>query len=104
MKQEEEERMPILRLEHPISDFDLWKRAFDRDPVGREAMGVRSHHIYRPVDDSSYVVVDLEFDSRPEAERFQVALGELWRSRDAAPALAGTPVVRIVDPIESRCY
>jgi len=96
--------MPILRLEHPIRDFDLWKRAFDRDPVGRQAMGVRSHHIYRPVDDPGYVVVDLEFDSRPEAERFRVALGELWSSTEAAPVLAGTPVTRIVDPIESRSY
>ena len=96
--------MTILRLEHPITDFELWKRAFDRDPVHRKASGVRSHRIFRPVDDPRYVAVDLEFDSREEAERFEVALGNLWRSKEAAPALAGTPTVRIVEPVESATY
>ena len=34
--------MTTLRLEHAISDFDLWKSAFDRDPIGREQLGVRA--------------------------------------------------------------
>jgi hypothetical protein len=96
--------MTILRLEHPITDFETWKRAFDRDPVQRKASGVRSHRIYRPVDDPKYVAVDLEFATRDEAERFEVALGNLWRSREAAPALAGTPIVRIVDSVETTIY
>lgn len=96
--------MPILRLEHAISDFDLWKRAFDRDPVRREESGARSHVIHRPVDDPNYIAVDLEFDTREEAERFEVALHELWRSAAAAPALAGKPTVRIVETVETRSY
>jgi hypothetical protein len=26
----------ILRIEHPVPDFDGWKKAFDSDPVGLE--------------------------------------------------------------------
>jgi hypothetical protein len=96
--------MPILRLEHAISDFQLWKAAFDRDPVHRAQSGVRSHRVYRPLDDPNYVAVDLEFDTSEEAERFQVALGQLWRSRQDAPALIGTPQVRIVEAVEARSY
>jgi hypothetical protein len=96
--------MLILRLEHAIRDFDLWKAAFDRDPIHREESGVRSHRVLRPVDDPNYVVVDLEFERLADAERFQVSLAELWRSREAAPALVGTPQVRIVETVETRSY
>ena len=28
--------MHILRIEHPVPDYDAWKQAFDSDPIGRE--------------------------------------------------------------------
>jgi hypothetical protein len=93
-----------LRLEHAISDFDLWKSAFDRDPIGREQLGVRAHRVFRPLDDPNYVAVDLEFDSPAEAERCMAALGELWRSKQAAPALRGAPQVPIVETVERVQY
>jgi hypothetical protein len=96
--------MPVLRLEHAIRDFDLWKSAFDRDPIGRARSGVRSHRVFRPTDDPSYIAVDLEFDTLAEAESFKVSLAELWRSSEAAPALVGTPQVRIVAAVESKRY
>jgi len=96
--------MPTLRLEHAISDFQLWKAAFDRDPVHREQSGVRGHRVFRPIDDPNYVAVDLEFDTADEANRFRGVLADLWRSREAAPALVGTPRVRIVEAVESRTY
>ena len=94
--------MPILRIEHAISDFDVWKAAFDSDPVRREQSGVRRYRVLRPVDDPTYVAIDLEFDSSAEAERFHAALRELWKQ--APPALAGAPSVRIVEVVESREY
>ena len=64
----------LIQLEHPVRDFDLWKAAFDRDPVQREAGGVRRYRIFRPVDDPAYVAVDLEFDDRTTADAFLDAL------------------------------
>jgi hypothetical protein len=96
--------MPILRLEHAISDFEVWKAAFDRDPVHREQSGVRRYQVFRPVDDPNYIAVDLEFDTAGEAETFRDALRDLWASGRAAPALRSTPNVRIVDAVETREY
>ena len=65
---------------------------------------MRAHRVFRPLDDPNYVAVDLEFDSPAEAKRCKVALAELWRSKQAAPALRGAPQVRIVETVESVQY
>lgn len=91
----------LIQLEHPVRDFDSWKVAFDRDPVQRQAGGVRRYRIFRPVDDPSHVAVDLEFDDRTTAEAFLGALRRLWASPVAQAALAGTPQARIVEVVES---
>lgn len=96
--------MPVVQLEHAVRDFETWKAAFDRDPVNREASGVRRYEIYRPIDDPNYIAVDLEFDGRGEAGAFKLALEELWRSPQAAQALGGTPRLRIVDMVERKVY
>jgi hypothetical protein len=93
--------MAVVQLEHGVRDFSMWKAAFDRDPLDRKGSGVRSHRIYRPVDDPNFVAVDLEFGTREEAESFKRALEGLWRSPLAAPALAGVPKVRIVETVEA---
>ena len=96
--------MPVLQIEHPVRDFETWKAAFDRETVRRDLGGVRRYQIYRPVDDPNFIAIDLEFDSRGEAEAFKLGLEELWRSPQAAPALGGTPRARIVDIVESKRY
>lgn len=96
--------MYVVQIEHPIRDFETWKAAFDRDPVQREASGVRRYQIYRPIDDPNYIAVDLEFDGHDQAEAFKAALETMWRSPQAAPALGGTPQARIVDVVETREY
>ena len=76
--------MHTLRNEHQISDFDSWKAAFDRDPVGREQSGLRRHRVFRPIDDQNYVMIDLDFESSSEAEAFLAALRrDVWGSRQA---------------------
>ena len=65
---------------------------------------MRAHRVFRPLDDPNYLAVDLEFDSPAEAERCMAALGELWRSKQAAPALRGAPQVRIVETVERVQY
>lgn len=96
--------MPTVRIEHQIHDFDAWKAAFDRDPAGRERSGVRRYRVSRPVDDPAYVMIDLDFDSASEAERFLATMREVWRSPQAAPALLGSPQARIVEEVESKAY
>lgn len=96
--------MTILHIEHAVRNFEMWKKAFDSDPIGREQSGVRSHQVLRPVDDPNYVMIDLAFDNSQAAEAALAALRELWRSSAAAPALMGTPQTRIVEVVESRQY
>jgi len=67
----------ILRIEHPVPDYDAWKAAFDSDPIGRERSGVRRYRVMRATDDPSHVMLDLEFDSLDEAEAVKAALGEV---------------------------
>ena len=96
--------MTTLRIEHPIHEFAVWKQAFDRDPIGRERSGVRRYQVLRPLDDSKYVMIDLEFDNTQAAEAALAALRELWRSPAAAPALGGSPQTRIVEVVEQKEY
>jgi hypothetical protein len=91
-----------LRIEHQIHDFDSWKVVFDRDPASRRKSGVRHYQDSRPVDDPSYVIIDLDFDIEHEAEVFVTAMREVWKSPQAAPALLGSPQARIVKEVESK--
>lgn len=95
--------MHILRIEHPVADFNAWKAAFDRDPIGRQQSGVRRYRVMRPVDDPHYVLVDLEFDDFGGAEAVQAALRDMWR-RAQAEGLIGSPQARIVETTESKEY
>lgn len=92
--------MPVLQIEHPVRDFETWKLAFDGGQERRLAGRVRRYQVYRPVDDPKYIGVDLEFDSRDEAEAFKLGLEEMWRSPQAARVLGGIPRARIVDIVE----
>lgn len=92
--------MFTLQIEHAIKDFDMWKAAFDRDPVDRAGSGVLAHRIGRPVDDPHYVVVELDFEGQEQAEGLLANLREkVWNSPDAAPALSGAPKTRIVEVV-----
>ncbi len=94
--------MPVLQIEHPVRDFETWKATFDGGQGRREVGRVRRYRLYRPVDDPNYIAVDLEFDSRVDAEAFKLGLEELWRSPQATPLLGGSPRARIVDIVESE--
>lgn len=90
--------MPILRIEHSVPNYDGWKRAFDSDPADRQGHGVRRYQIFRSVDDPSYVMIDLEFDTQEEAEGLLATMRGVW----AGPAkeVMRNPQGRIVETVE----
>ncbi|MER5485719.1 hypothetical protein ABT024_21215 [Streptomyces sp. NPDC002812] len=93
--------MFTLHIEHPITDFAVWKSAFDRFASVRKEAGVRRHRVQRPVNDPAYVIVGLDFDTADQAERFLGFLqARVWASPDNAPALAGIPQTRILETDE----
>ena len=97
--------MHLLQIEHPVSDFDTWKGAFDGFAHFRQRSGVHRHRVLRPTDDPNYVIIELEFDGSSEAEAFLAALRRnVWSSREAAPALRGEPQTRIVEAVEVKEY
>jgi hypothetical protein len=93
--------MPVLHIEHAITDLDTWKAAFDRFAAARAAAGVHAYRITQPVDDDRYIIVELDFADVSAAEGFLVHLRtNVWSSTDASPALAGEPQSRILVEVE----
>lgn len=91
--------MPTLHIEHPITDFGAWSSAFARFAEARRQAGVREQRVQRPADDPNYVVIDLDFGTRGEAEAFlQFLKTQVWGVPGNAPALAGSPQTMILEP------
>ena len=95
--------MPTLHIEHAISDLPTWKAAFDRFATVREQSGVRGHRIQQPIDDPHQVVIDLDFDTTDQAQRFLHFLQTtVWASRQNAPALVGAPHTKILQTVAGQ--
>lgn len=93
--------MPTLHIEHAITDYRIWRAAFDRMADARASAGVRRHAVQQPVDDPGYIVVDLDFDTAADATAFLTFLETtVWASREIAPALVGAPQTRILQSAE----
>ena len=95
--------MSLLRVDHVVGDFDLWKQTFDSDPVGREASGVRSYRIMRPVGERDHVLVDLEFDTAAEAQAFGEKLRAMWAEAGTRLGLED-PTARVLEEVEAKTY
>jgi ribosomal protein L35AE/L33A len=94
--------MPVLRIEHSVPNYEGWKQAFDSDPVGRERSGVRRYQISRSVDDPNYVMIDLEFDTKAEAEALLAAMRVVWGRVEGSIMM--NPQARIVEVVERKDY
>lgn len=92
----------ILRIEHPVADFDAWKASFDADPLGREASGVVGYRVMRAADDRNHVLIDLEFGSADDAAAMLVRLRQLWGR--VTGTLISDPNGRIVEVAERGAY
>lgn len=91
-----------LRIEHPVPDFEAWKRAFDGDPVNRERSGVRRYWISRAVDDPQHVIIDLEFATARQAMDLLAAMRQVWGRVQGQIMM--NPQARISEVVEEREY
>ncbi|MCB0715131.1 MAG: hypothetical protein KDC06_03860 [Chitinophagaceae bacterium] len=70
--------MTTLKIEHKISNYDGWKKAFDSDPIGRKKSGVIRYRIYQPDDKPDIVIIELDFDNIEQAQATQAALQQIF--------------------------
>ena len=91
--------MTTLRIEHKISSYDGWKKAFDQDPINRKKSGVKHYRIFRPTDDENFVAIDLEFENLDEAKATQAALQNIWGRVEGS--LIFGPKMSLLNMIES---
>ena len=94
--------MIILQIEHPVPDFDGWKKAFDSDPLNRKKSGVKSYRIFRPIGNSNYVIIELEFDNLKDAEAMHEGLKILWGRVEGKVMMS--PQSKIIESVESIEY
>jgi hypothetical protein len=92
--------MVILRIEHRVSQYEVWKLAFDSDPVDQRGSGVRRYQILRGLDDPSDVMIDLEFDTMSEAQALLNAMRRVWERVEGK--IMWNPQAWIVEVTESR--
>jgi hypothetical protein len=94
--------MYYVRIEHKVQDYNNWKKLFDNDPIEREKSGVRQYTISRAADDPDYVLIDLLFETKQEAEKVVESLRAVWK--DITGKILLDPRIRIVELIENKEY
>ncbi|MEP6951749.1 MAG: hypothetical protein ABI863_20825 [Ginsengibacter sp.] len=94
--------MIVLQIEHLVPDYNGWKKAFDSDPVNRKQSGVKRYRIFRQVDNSNFVILELEFDNLAEAGSMLGSLQKLWKQVEGK--VMNGPQARIVEIVESKEY
>jgi hypothetical protein len=94
--------MFTLSIEYAITDLATWQSAFDRFAGARAKGGVIGDRIHRPIDDPRHLIIDLDFETREQAEAFcQFLTDVVWSNPEASPALAGRPTTRILQPVSA---
>lgn len=94
--------MTTLHIEHPITDLSTWLTAYGRFSEARRAAGVLAESVRQPLDDDRFVVIDLEFSTDEQANAFLGFLrSQVWAVPENSPALAGSPVARLLRSVEA---
>jgi hypothetical protein len=93
--------MPVLHIEHEISEMAVWLDAFKNFASAREAAGVTRTEVYQPSDDPNYVVINLRFENIDAATTFrEFLINQIWTSPNSAPALVGPPKARVLEEVK----
>jgi hypothetical protein len=89
--------MITLHIEHRISDYPTWRRAFARFEGARDQAGVLADRVRHPVDDPHLLMIELDFDTVERATAFRDFLTtQVWTTPASAPALVGAPRTRLL--------
>ena len=91
--------MIVIHIEHPVSSFEGWRKAFDADPIDRKSSGVKNYKLYRSTSNPNYVAIDLEFDDLLSAESALKKLQALWNQVEGT-VMTG-PKAQIFEVVES---
>ncbi|HEY2194132.1 MAG TPA: hypothetical protein VGH76_17785 [Actinomycetospora sp.] len=100
--------MARLLIEHRVADYDRWVQAFDSDLRGdgsdgdsfRRQLGVRTYRVMRGVDDPDLVLIDLEYDSREQAQAHLETMRGIWGQIDGTVIFG--PQGRVVETTRER--
>lgn len=93
--------MPVLLVQHDITDLETWLDTYAKYAEAREQRGVTEAHIFQPHDNPKSIVVIHFFDTIEAAENFRTFLrDDVWTSIGAARGMGSEPhavILREVD-------
>jgi hypothetical protein len=96
--------MTTLHVENTVRDYDEWKSVFDKFDRFRDDNQVRSYRVSRFADDPNEVHVDLEFDSRPDAEAFALKLQQIWATPQSQVQLVAHNEPILLETLERKSF
>lgn len=91
--------MTVIHIEHPVPNFDGWRKAFTADPIDRKSSGVKKYRLYRSSTNPNYVAIELEFDNLQDAENTLSKLQVLWGNVEGS--IMTGPKAQIFEIIET---
>ena len=92
--------MIIVQIEHIVSNFEYWQKAFASDPIDRKKIGVQRYSIFQLNGNPNHVIIDLEFNDFANAENACLLLKKMWGSLDGKMLI--NPTVRILNLVDQK--
>jgi hypothetical protein len=94
--------MTTLHIDNTVRDYASWKAVFDKYDTFRAEQGVRSYRLARHADDPNRLMIDLDFDTLPEAQAFAESLRKIWASPQSQTQLVDHTAPQMLELIEER--
>ncbi len=83
--------MVRLFVRHDVSDFSVWKQAYDAFDAERKGMGVRGDAVFQAADNPNDVTAWHDFDSLESAQAF--ASSDRLKQVMGEAGVAGEPTI-----------
>ena len=87
--------MAIMLVAVKVADYDTWLGTFEANGEVRKTFGCTGTHYFRNLEDRDEVIINLQWDTQENAERF-LASDELKRTMQDA-GVQGPPEVRFLE-------